>query len=299
MENISVENTTEYYEKAGRLSAEALEYGKSLIKPGAKVLDVLDKIEQKIAESGGMCAFPPQISLNEQAAHNCPDDGDATILDSQLVKLDIGVHINGYVTDTAATIDLSGKYSDLVKASREALSAVLKLAVPGTRIGEMGRTVQEIIQSYGYSPIRNLSGHGIGLFLVHTKPSIPNIDTHDPSTLQDGMTLAIEPFASTGAGSVRESGDAGVFMLIQKKPVRDLITRNVLGHITTYDGLPFAKKWLTRKFGAGRTAFALRQLLQTGMLHAYPPLIDEQKGMVSQAEESVLVAEKPVYLTRI
>lgn len=293
------EAAVESYKKAGRMSAEALQYGKSLIKPGVKVVDVLDKIEEKITQMGGGFAFPPQISLNDVAAHNCPDADDTVVLEDQVIKLDVGVQVNGYVTDNALTVDLSGKWTDLVKASREALDAALKMVVPGTKIGMIGKTVQEVIQSYGFSPIRNLSGHGIGRFKVHTRPSIPNIDTGDKTELVDGMALAIEPFASSGAGLIYESGEAGVFMMVQKKPVRDMITRNVLKDIESQQGLPFAKKWLTRKFGAGRTNFALKHLMQLEIVRSYPPLVDQQHGMVSQAEESVLVREKPVYLTRV
>jgi methionyl aminopeptidase len=298
MESLS-EEALESFKQAGKISAEALQFGKSLIKPGVKVIDVLDKIEEKILSSGAVCAFPAQISFDSVAAHNCPDDGDEAVFEDQLLKLDVGAAINGYVTDNAMTIDLSGKWTDLVKASREALDAVLKIVAPGAAIGEIGRTIQEVIQSYGFSPVRNLSGHGIGRFTVHTSPGIPNINTGDTKVLEEGMTIAIEPFASTGAGAVYESGNAGVFMVKQKKPVRDLMSRNVLKQITSYQGLPFAKKWLTRQFGSGKTNFALRQLLQLDIVREYPPLVDQQKGMVSQAEESVYIAEKPVYLTRV
>ena len=294
------EEERQQFIRAGKISAEALAYGKSLIKPGMRVVDVLDRIEEKIAALGGACAFPPQISLNDVAAHACPDADDPTILEDQLIKLDLGAHVGGAVTDTAVTIDLSGSWGELVKATREALDAALKLVVPGTNIGDIGKTIQEVIQSHGFQPVRNLSGHGIGHFTIHTAPSIPNIDTRDQRKLEEGMTIAIEPFASTGAGFVYESGAAGVLMLAAKKPVRSTITREVLQHIGQYQGLPFARKWLTRAFGSGKTNFALRQLTtQLGILQEYPPLVDRSHGMVSQAEASVLIAEKPVVLTKV
>ncbi|MBI4153053.1 type II methionyl aminopeptidase [Candidatus Woesearchaeota archaeon] len=292
------EEKIKLFQQSGRISAEVLEFGRKLIKKGAKPLDILDAVEQKTKEMDAACAFPPQISLNDAAAHSCPDDGDETVLGDDVVKLDVGVHVNGYVTDNAVTVDLSGKWSQLLKANKEALEAALKLAVPGTRVSDIGKTVQDILQSYGYSPVRNLSGHGIGKFQVHTQPSIPNFNTGDSAELAAGMALAIEPFASTGAGIVYESGEAGVFALEQRKPIRDLISRNVLKHIGSYNGLPFAKKWLTRTFGSGKTNFALRQLIQHEILHEYPPLLDQQHGIVSQMEKSVIVAEKPIILTR-
>ena len=287
------------FRKSGKIAAEMLDFGKTFIKKGARPLDVLDKIEDKIKKAGAQCAFPPQISLNDTAAHNCPDVGDTTVFDDDVVKLDVGVHVDGYVSDNAVTIDLSGKYSTLLKANKEALDAALKLAVPGTSIGNIGKTVQEIIQSYGFSPVKNLSGHGIGRYKIHTLPSIPNIATDDKAVLKAGMALAIEPFASTGSGVVYESGEAGVFMLEHRKPVRDLITRHVLKHIEQYKGLPFARKWLTQEFGAGKTNFALRQLIQIGSIHTFPPLVDSKHGIISQMEKSVIVAEKPIIITQI
>src|SRR3989338_2278325 len=171
--------TVESFKKSGRISAEALAYGKTLVKRGVRVVDILDKIDEKIHQLGGECGFTSQMSFNDTAAHNCPDEGDETLLDSQVVKLDVGAQVNGFVTDNALTVDLSGKWGDLVKASREALDAVLKIVAPGVTLGGMGRTVHDVIRGYGYNPIRNLSGHGIGKFLVHTRPGIPNFDTGD------------------------------------------------------------------------------------------------------------------------
>ena len=283
------EEAVAFFKKSGKISAEALEFGKGLIKKGAKPIDILDSVEDFIAKKGAFCAFPPQMSLNEVAAHSCPDDGDAVVLEGQVVKLDVGCHIEGYVTDNAVTVDLSGRWSDLLKANKEALDAALSLVVPGTPIGTIGKEVEKIITSYGFTPVRNLSGHGLGKFKVHTRPSITNFDTGEETKLTQGMVLAIEPFASTGAGLVGERGEAGVFMLAQKKPVRDLITRSALQLIGSYEGLPFARKWLTRALGKAKTSFALRQLDQLDMIHAYPPLVDQNNGIVSQAEKTILV----------
>src|SRR3989344_1958498 len=285
------------YVKAGKIAVEAINYGKSIIKPGAPVLEVLDKIELKIQELGGKLAFPAQISLNEVAAHCCSDLNDKNILKDQVVKLDVGVHIDGYIADTAITIDLSGKYSELLKANKEALEAALKIVKPGTSLSEIGRTIHEIITGYGFSPVRNLSGHGLGHYNIHTKPSVPNFDNKNQNKLEEGMVIAIEPFASTGSGVVQESSPATVFTLKNDSGARDPITRNVLLEIKTYKGLPFAKRWLERKFGVPKTNFALKQLITKGCLEEHPPLVDKG-GIVSQAEHSVIVLDKPIVFTR-
>ena len=293
------QNIEQKHIQAGRIAAESLQYGKSLIKEGAKVIEILDQIEEKIKSLGGELAFPAQISLNEFAAHSCSDLNDQTILKSQVVKLDVGVHIDGQIADTALTVDLSGKYSDLIKASQEALDNALKIIKPGININEIGKTIHETITSYGFSPVKNLSGHGLGKYDIHAKPSIPNYDNGNENALGEGMIIAIEPFASTGAGIVEESSPATVFTLINESNIRDSITRNVLKEIRTYQGLPFAKRWLERKFGTPKTNFALRTLIKNDCLISHPPLFDKNRGIVSQAEHSVIVLDKPIIFTKI
>ncbi len=291
--------TLDKYIQSGKIAAEALNYGKSLIKTGAKVKDVLEKVEERIVKLGGTPAFPAQISLNEFAAHCCSDALDETTLKDQVVKLDVGVHIDGCIADTALTVDLSGKYGELVKASRDALDNALKIIKPGVSLGEIGRVIHETITKAGFSPIKNLSGHGLGEFAIHTPPSVPNFDNGNKNVLKEGDVIAIEPFASTGSGMVQESSPATVFTLIKDSGVRDPITRNILKEIKTYHELPFAKRWLEQKFTTNKTNFALKQLTNAECLHAHPPLFDSARGMVSQAEHSVIVGDKSIVFTRI
>lgn len=285
--------------QAGKIAAEALQYGKSLIKPGTKVVDVLDKVETKILELGGGIAFPAQISLNKFAAHSCSDINDDTVFDKQIVKLDVGAHVNGNIADNALTVDLSGEHEDLIKASREALNNVLKEIKIGMTLSEIGKIVQETIESYGFKPVRNLSGHGLGNFNIHVAPSVPNFENGSNFKLEKGMVIAIEPFASSGAGMIKEQGEASVFTLRDNVNVRDPITRKVLEKIKKYKCLPFAKRWLEKEFGEKKTAFALRRLKFSGALTVHKPLADTSGGMVSQAEHSVIVLEKPIVFTKI
>jgi methionyl aminopeptidase len=285
------EQTKQDFIKAGRLSAEVLEYGKNLIRKGNNFFDVTQKIEKKIYEVGGVPAFPVQISCNEIAAHYCTEENDPNVFDEQLVSLDLGVHVNGAIGDNAYTVDLSKKYSDLVKAAQKALEEALKIVNVGAELRQIGKRINDTIQSYGYNPVRNLSGHGLGLYNIHTAPTIPNFDSGDKNTLKKGMTFAVEPFASTGAGVVGERGLPTVFMQKDSKPVRSQITRQVLKAIESYEALPFAKWWLTKKFGA-KANFALRELNQLGIIHQYPPLVETGQGIVSQAEHSVMIDDE-------
>lgn len=286
------------YKKAGKIAAQCLDYGKNLIKKDASLLGVIEKTEAKIFELGAKPAFPVQISLNHVAAHFCPDEDDKSVFSDQLINLDVGVHIDGYIGDNAVTVDLSGENGDLLKASREALNNVLEQLKIGTTMGEIGRIIHDTITSFDLSPVRNLSGHGLDKYKQHDKPSVPNFDTGDTTKVENNMVFAIEPFASNGSGIVQDSGEASVFMFQNKKPVRSLITRQVLKEIETYDGLPFCRRWLTKKFGA-KANFGLRELQQLDVIKAYPPLVDSNKGLISQAEHSVLIDDEIVVLTKL
>ena len=285
------------YIKAGKIASEAREYGKSLIKVGASLLEVSDKIEKKILELGGKLAFPAQISLNDVAAHNCADPDDKTTFKKgDLCKLDIGVHIDGYVADTACSVDL-GDNNDLVKASEDALNEALKIIKPGVTLAEIGETIKNAISKYNLSPIKNLSGHGLDRFVIHGPPTIPNFNTHDDTKLEEDQVIAIEPFATDGMGMIYEGDRANIFSLIEKKPVRSNITREILKEIEQFEGLPFTTRWLTKKFPLFKVNFALRELLQIESIRKYPPLPEKNHGLVSQAEHTIIVKDKPIITT--
>ncbi len=276
------------YEKAGKIAAEALVYGKQLIQKESFLLDVTEKIEDFVKKKAGL-AFPVQIAMNSVAAHFYPDQDDEIRFEDQVCKLDVGVHVDGFVGDNAVTVDLSGKHSELVQASREALENAIKIVKHGVQVGEIGKVIQDSITKYGLAPVRNLSGHGLDEYNVHTPPNIPNTATGDTTTLDEGEVVAIEPFASTGAGIVIETSNPTLYQIIEPKPVRDRSTRQILEHIMSYNNLPFAKRWLIKEFPLFKVNFALRRMLNLKIISSFPPLVDKAKGIVSQAEYSVLV----------
>ncbi|MFC1741658.1 type II methionyl aminopeptidase [Nanoarchaeota archaeon] len=294
------EETLNSYIEAGKIAAQARDFGKDLMKPGASILKIAEQVEDRIRELGGQPAFPVNISFNETAAHYTPTPKDETTLSDQLIKLDVGVHVDGCVGgDTAVTIDLSGKYTDLVKASRDALNAALKVVQIGTTLGQIGKEIEDAITSFGFQPVRNLSGHGIGEWSVHNPPSIPNYDTKDDTPLEEGMTIAIEPFASTGVGLIQDKGIPYIHSIIGKKPTRNMVTRQVLKKLNEYQTLPFATRWLTKEFPAFKVNFALRELEQLDILKSYPPLVEREGGFISQAEHSVYVGDKVIIMTKL
>ena len=287
------------YIKAGEIAVECLQYGKSLMKKDVLLRDVCDKVEEKILGMHGGIAFPAQISLNQVAAHFCPTQDDTIAFkEGDIAKLDIGVHINGYIADTALSVNF-GDHDKLIQASRDAVDNATKLMAIGVELREIGKTIQETISSYGFSPIRNLSGHGLGQFEVHTSPTIPNFDTGDTTTLQEDITIACEPFATTGKGSIFESSHPTVYGFVQKRPVRSPYGRELLTTIEKYEGLPFTTRWLQKKHGAGKTSFGLKELVNAGVIREYPPLPEVTNGLISQAEHSILFdGKKKIIFTK-
>ncbi|MBI4440103.1 type II methionyl aminopeptidase [Candidatus Woesearchaeota archaeon] len=285
------ESVVNDWRKAGRISAVALDYGKRLIKKGTPLIDVCDAVDAKIFELGARPSFPSQVSLDHVAAHYCPESGDKAILDAQVCKLDVGACYNGALGDNAVTVDLGGSKGELVAASEKALSDAIKIVKAGVPVCEIGAAIKGAISSFGFSPIRNLSGHGLGKFEIHTRPTIPNFDNGDRTQLHENEVIAIEPFATIGKGVIFESSNPEVFMQVSERQTRDPGIRKVLGKIREYEMLPFAKRWLLKEFPALKVSIALKILEQQGIIQGFPPLVEEAKGLVSQAEKTLIVTK--------
>lgn len=295
---VDSEETLESYKKAGKLASQALHYGASLIIPDAKVVDILDSIEEFILKKKEEdplygIAFPPQISINDVAAHFCPEeDGETIIQKDDVVKLDVGAHHNGFIGDNALTINPSKKYQELVDAARNALESAIKIAGPGVPLSKAGLAIEKEASKKGFQPVRNLSGHGVGQYLIHTKPSVPNFDTKDESIVfEENHVYAIEPFVTNGQGLIYSGEYATIFSLKRDKNVRSAFGREALKIIKSFNGLPFTTRWLSKKLGMGKTKFALRELLLNDILDAYPPLPEQGRGLVAQAENTILITK--------
>ncbi len=288
----------EKWRKAGEIAAKALAYGKSLIKKNASLLEVSDLIEKRIKELGGEPAFPVQISCDNVAAHYCADSDEKTVFKNQVASLDIGVHIDGCIGDCACTVDLSNNYRNLVKASEDALKAAIGITGAGVELREIGKAIQEVITSYGFAPIKNLSGHGLSLYNIHDFPTIPNYDNKDATKLEKDTIIAIEPFATTGIGLIQETERANIFSFIEKKPVRSPAAREIFAEIQKYEGLPFTTRWLISKFPSFKLNLALRELARAGCIREFPPLTEKARGIVSQAEHTLYIGDKTEVLTK-
>jgi methionyl aminopeptidase len=280
--------------RAGELAREVRAFGKSLIVKGASYNHTLAQILQKISDLGARPAFPPQIAFNEIAAHFLPQPGEDLFFSDQVIKLDIGVCYQGAIGDCAVTVDLSGKHQILIDAAEAALLAAEKSLYVGQPVKEIGKIIDQTITSYGLSPIRNLGGHGLGYYKIHTPPTIPNCEDRSTAKIKPGMTFAIEPFATNGKGAIYESGDSTIFALAASHlPRSSAKAKELLALIKSFDGLPFSLHDLLAKgFPFLEMRVALEELVDNGTIMGYPPLVEEAGGLVAQAENSVLIDEK-------
>jgi len=272
------------YREAGRILKIVRAEAVDMIKIGNSLLEVANFVETRTIELGGKPAFPCNISRNQEAAHATPKAKDADIFAKDMVKLDLGVHVDGYIADSAVTVDLSGN-SDIVKAAEAGLAAAIDLARPGVTTGELGAAIESSIRAYGLNPIINLTGHGLSQYEAHDEPAIPNKHVEGGAVLKEGDVFAIEPFATNGAGFVHEGSLTEIYSIIRKKPVRMPAVRNVLKQAEEYKELPFAKRWLQ----ADKLDFALIQLEKAGVIHSYPVLIERTGGIVAQAEHTIII----------
>ncbi|WP_435359437.1 type II methionyl aminopeptidase [Haloarchaeobius sp. DFWS5] len=290
MSETEVDLEAEQYEKhreAGRILAEVRDAAAEMVEVGASHLEVAEWAEDRIRELGGEPAFPVNISVNEEAAHATPSIDDDSTFGEDMVNLDIGVSIDGWLADTAITVDLSGN-PELAEASEEALAAALDMVEPGVDTGDIGAEIEDVIEGYGYNPVVNLSGHGLGHWEQHTDPNIPNRAVSQGTTLEVGQVVAIEPFATDGSGKVTEGADEQIFALERDGSVRDRGARQALEQIAEeFRTLPFATRWLD----VPRPEMALRRLKMNNIVHGYPVLKEADGKLVSQKEHTVIVTE--------
>jgi len=287
--------------EAGRVAAAAREMGARLIVPGAALREVCEAVEDEIRRRGGDLAFPAQTSRNQVAAHYCPSPEDGTVYaEGDLAKLDIGVHIDGWVVDTALTVNVGGRPAPqrLVDAARAALEAAIDTAGPGVPIPRVSAAIEATLRSHGVRPMKNLCGHHVGRWIVHAPPPVPNIADGGSDRLAVGAVLAIEPFATEGLGFVIEQGRPEVFRLPPGQENGAGGDLEVLAAIIAKQGLPFSRRDL-RAFKEPRVEETLATLVAQGRLASYAPLVEASGRPVAQAEHTLHVGPNGVeVLTR-
>ncbi len=286
----------ENYKRAGTIAADARDYGATLLEPGARLVDVATMIETRITNNGAGLAFPVNIALNTLAAHYSPRHDDVLVFKKgDVVKLDVGAHVNGYIADTALTVELeTHRYDDMIRASDEALQKVIDVLSTHLTLSDAGKTIENTIKSYGYKPIENLMGHGLSKYELHSGISVPNVGAlGNKTTLNEGDVVAIEPFATNGAGHVISGEGSNIYLCkdsIKAKFIRDNKTKVLFNKMKTHFGtLPFAQRWYHDLFP--KDELGMKKLSFLGMTKHYPQLLEAKAGIVTQKEHTVIVRE--------
>ncbi len=287
----------EKYKKAGEIAKTVREEGRKLVKPGVKILEIAEKVENRIKELGGIPAWPLNISINEISAHYSPSQDDETeIKEGDVVKLDIGVSIDGYIADTASTVALSEKDKKLVEVAEKALEEAIKLVKPGRDVNEISAKIEEIIKSFDLKPITNLTGHGLEQYTVHSEPRVPNYKSDYSHILEEGEVIAIEPFVTRSRNYITEEDeDRGLsYSLVQIKPCRLREARQIIEAMKERKGLPFSERWTNIK--GIKLKLAMRELKDRGCIGTHRILRGDSK--ISQAEHTIIVLDEPIVTTR-
>ena len=294
-ENLKIESLQE----AGKIAQEVKKYIKPQIKVGEKVLDIITNTEAKIEELEGLCAFPVNLCINNIAAHytSPKKDDELEINEGDLVKIDLGVHVEGYIVDTAFTVSFSEEelLENIIQSTEVAYDAAKLMVKPKTNTREIGKKIEDIIKGFKYNPIKELGGHQIERWTVHGKKQLPELGSQGGDIMDEGEVFSIEIFASTGVGSVHNTNNTYIYELnpyIGRVPLRRKTSKQLLCFIKKrYTTLPFAERWLANEFRFG-VAFGLQELVQQGKLQAHYVLAEKKGVMVAQLEETIIVTEK-------
>jgi len=281
------------YQKAGQIASEVRETARTTNHIGRTLLDICYTLENKIKVLGGLPAFPVNVSLNDVAAHYTAEPYDETeVKDGDVLKIDIGVQIDGYIADTAVTVCYDAKYDPLVRASEAALAEAVRYAIANARVSEIGKVIENTIVKLGFKPIQNLSGHSLDQYTIHAGKSIPNIRTIGSSFgLLENQAYAIEPFVTTknGHGVVFEGKTRNIFAIRSRKPSKDKDADSILETIwNTYKSLPFAARWLLDRYEATEVLNSINVLIAKKNIHAYPILVETQGQIVTQSEHTII-----------
>ena len=281
----------EKYKQAGKIAVKIKKFVKEYIKPGMKLADISKTIHKEIENLGAIPAFPVNLSIDDVAAHFHPLLEDKTYA-CGLLKVDFGISLDGYIADTALSLDLTpdNRYKKLIESSEKALNEAIKILKNNPTIHEIGEKIRNTITSNGFFPIVNLSGHSIDKYVVHAGITIPNYGNNNNNKLKTGV-YAIEPFATTGEGKIYEGPPGNIYAIINIRKPRSSIARKIFDYIfNKYKTLPFSLREIQEKFGA-MSRIAIRELENQDIIKSYNQLIEKSHNPISQAEHTVIIVE--------
>ena len=284
------------YVTAGKIASQVREYARTQDHTGRSLSEICNDIEQEILKKGGQPAFPVNVSLNDIAAHYTAVPNDPIIVkNTDVLKIDVGVHIDGYIADTAVTVSYDTKYQNLIDIAERALDEAIGISRSNTRVSEIGRIIEKTITKYGCKPIQNLSGHSLERYTIHAGKSIPNIWTIGHSfNLSVNNVYAIEPFVTTndGQGVVYEGKIKNIFGIGSRKRTKEQKTDDFLEYLwNKFKTLPFALRWIVNEYEEKEALYLLEILVKKKNVHAYPILVEGANRIVVQAEHTIIPQE--------
>jgi methionyl aminopeptidase len=278
---------------SGKILRKTREEMKLFVRENMPIIQVCEKSEELVREIGGKPAFPCNVSINEVAAHyTSPPNDERTIPERSIVKVDIGVHVDGYVTDTAFTTCFSPEYRSMADAAEHALKVAIASIHPEMAVSKIGEMIEKDIKNHGFKPIANLTGHSVGRYLIHAGTSIPNVAQFSTAKVKAGEVYAIEPFVTLpdAAGRVEDGSETAIFRLVKAKSVKNPYAKQLLKYVEdNFKTLPFAERWLKGVVPLEQHREAFRELLASKTLMGYPTFIEASRKAVAQAEHTVLV----------
>jgi methionyl aminopeptidase len=282
--------------KAGNVAADALQLGKKLCVPGARLVDVTGAVEDYIRKQGLGQAFPCTLSIDSLAAHYTPTHDDPTVLkEGQVVKIDCGAELNGALSDNALTVEVggAGKYARLIECSEACLKEAISIIGPNVDLGTVGAAVEMTAKDFGFKPIQNLTGHSLETYVLHAGLTVPSVPMKVNRRPRIGDVLACEPFVTDGqAGRVENSGPGNIYHYQRSKPLRLPSAKRLLAHVErNHPKMPFAERWLTGALEPQKLGFNLLQLQKEALLKHYPALSEASGGMVAQTEATLVITE--------
>ena len=259
------------------------------------IIEVCEKVEGLIRAKGGKPAFPCNVSINEVAAHyTSPPNDTMRIPEGSTVKVDLGVQVDGYVTDTAFTASFNPEGRSMANTAEQALKTAIENIHGGMALGKIGGLIETTIKNRGFKPISNLTGHSVGRYLIHAGTSIPNVAQVSLTKVKTGEVYAIEPFVTLpdAVGRVDDSPQTTIYRLLKAKSVKNEYAKRLLKYIeANFRTLPFAERWLNGVVPKEQYHAAFKELLASKAIMGYPVFVEVSKKPVAQAEHTVLIKD--------
>jgi len=293
----------EDYLKAGKIAGEVRENVRKKNWVGSTLAEICEYVESEIIKRGAKCAFPVNTSLNEVAAHYTAEPNDPkTVSDADLVKIDLGAQVNGYIADTAVTVNYDPQYDSLVQAAENALQAAMSMIKVGVKSKDVGRKIQNTIMDMGFKPIANLSGHSLDQYTIHAGKTVPNMWTIGSFSFSENEAFACEPFVTTknALGFVRNGKIKNIYALVSRKKTKDDEADKLLEYIwNNFNMLPFALRWIVKEWEEKEARKMLDFLVKKKVVKAYAILVEANGKTVAQAEHTFIPTETGVTVTTI